>query len=91
LRFNLYPTTFAPRGLRRLDRRECPGSVEHFRPWPVEAHDVVPAVHEGEAVGTAIAASAEMDRDRTIVVRVAVMLLTVYALRSFGSKYPSAL
>ncbi len=47
---------------------EGPGAVEDLGSWPVQAHGVVPAVHDRQAVRAVVAAATEVHRDRTVVV-----------------------
>ena len=43
--------------------------MEDFGTGAVETDHVVPAVADGQAVGPAVAAATEVDRDRSILVR----------------------
>src|SRR6185295_12366206 len=52
-----------------LDGGEGPGPVEDLCVRLVETHDVVPALHEWQAVGSVVAASTEVDLDRAVLVR----------------------
>jgi len=52
----------------RLDGRERPGSIEYFGSRSVEAHGVVPPVHDRQAVRPVVAAPAEVDGDGAVVV-----------------------
>ena len=64
------PIDSIDRRLGRFDGRERPGAVEDLGPGPVEPDEVVPAVDDRQAVRAAVAAAAEVDGDRAVVVRV---------------------
>ena len=75
-----------------LDGGELPRSVDDLGVGPVQPDQIVPALHDGQAVGPVVVAASEMDDDGAVWLSCeAVMLFSVLAFRSFGSKYPSAL
>ena len=54
--------------LGRFGSGKGPVAVEDLRSWPIQAHGVVPAVHDGQTVGSIVGTAAEVDRDRSVVV-----------------------
>src|SRR5580704_6544155 len=51
----------------RLRLRECPFAAHDLRLRPIEAHRIVPAGHDRQAVRNFAVAAAELDRDRAVV------------------------
>src|SRR5580704_9906047 len=51
----------------RLRLRKCPFAAHDLRPRSIEAHRIVPARHDRQAVRNFAVATAELDRDRAIV------------------------
>ena len=48
--------------------RKLPASIENLCARTIKAHHVVPALHGGQAVGDNSVATAELDRDRAVVI-----------------------
>jgi hypothetical protein len=48
--------------------RKLPTSIENFGARTIEAHHVIPALHDRQAVRNLAVATAELDRDRAVVI-----------------------
>src|SRR5258706_14791362 len=46
--------------------REFPSALQNFSARPIEPHDVIPVLHDGQAVRNLAVAAAELDGDRTV-------------------------
>jgi hypothetical protein len=46
---------------------ESPGAVQNLGAGPIEAHHIIPALHNRQAIGNCTVAAAELDGDRTVL------------------------